>query len=136
MELDFTLLEKLGKNEALNAPQSRENREEAQGHSEPNKTPQSAKQSPTEETSKYTARKLLEPYEELDEARRIISLQAQAIHDAGDLRTDLAKGINNGAEPLELLLMALKCISLMTGEEAYYTMLSAKANEVYRPKGA
>lgn len=136
MELDFTLLEKLGKNEAINASESRENAEEAQGHSEPTKTPQNAKQSPTEEANKYTARKLVEPYEELDEARRIINLQAKAIQDAGDLRTDLAKGINSGAEPLELLLMAVKCISLMTGEEAYYTMLSKKANEVYSNKGA
>lgn len=136
MELDFSKLENMGKNEAVNAYESRETGEKVQGAGEACKTPQNANQGPTEEVNKYTARKLLEPYEELDEARKIISAQAQAIRDAGELRTDIAKGINKGAEPLDLLLMALKCISLMTGEEAYYRMLSAKAGEVYKHTGA
>ena len=49
----------------------------------------------------------------------------QNIKEAGDLRTQIIKGVQ-AREPVELLfLKAVKCIGKMTGEKAFYTTIEA-----------
>lgn len=60
---------------------------------------------------------------ELQERTRIREMYAtyqDNIKRAGSLRADLLKGIQRGEEPLALLLKAVECISLMTGDTVIY----------------
>ncbi len=40
---------------------------------------------------------------------------------AGQLRSEISKGIAAGEDTADLLLKALKCISCMTGDQVFYT---------------
>lgn len=44
----------------------------------------------------------------------------EAIIKSGTLRSDLTKGIQEGQDPCSLLLKAIECISLITGDKVFY----------------
>ena len=50
---------------------------------------------------------------------------------AGTLRSDIAKGIMQGEDPLALLLKALECIGLMTGEKALFQQEKEYLTAIY-----
>lgn len=54
-------------------------------------------------------------------SRQMYSSYQQNIKRAGTLREDIAKGLKRGEDPLAILLKAIECISLMTGDTAIYT---------------
>ena len=43
------------------------------------------------------------------------------IHKAGQLRTDILRGLQQGENSYNLLLQAMQCISFMTGDTVFYT---------------
>ena len=53
------------------------------------------------------------------------------IKKAGGIRTEIIKGLNAGEDPLDLLLKAVECISLLTGDTAIYTQGRETIQAVY-----
>lgn len=66
-----------------------------------------------------------------DQARQMYETYQQNIKRAGTLRGDIAKGILRGEDPLALLLKAVECISLMTGDTMIYTQSKKDLLAVY-----
>lgn len=65
------------------------------------------------------------PREDIGDRAEAYREYQQNIKEAGDLRTQIIKGVQAG-EPVELLfLKAVKCIGKMTGEKAFYTTIEA-----------
>lgn len=69
--------------------------------------------------------------QERDSYRQMCATYQQNIQRAGTLRTDITKGIQNGEDPLALLLKAVECISLMTGDTAIYAKSKEDLLAVY-----
>ena len=63
--------------------------------------------------------------------REMYSTYQENIQRAGMLRADILKGIQRGEAPLALLLRAVECISLMTGDTVIYTQTKADLLSVY-----
>lgn len=63
--------------------------------------------------------------------REAYSAYQQNIKRAGSLRGDLLKGIRLGEDPVALLLKAVECISLMTGDTAIYTQSQKDILAIY-----
>ena len=69
--------------------------------------------------------------QELDRAREVYKSYQNNIRAAGSCRSDILKGIKRGEEPLALLLKAVECISLMTGDTAIYAQGKADLQTIY-----
>ena len=66
---------------------------------------------------------------EQDEREKIRSAYTEYqdnIRKAGRLRVDINKDIATGVDPCSILLKAIECISLMTGDKAFYTANKGK----------
>lgn len=57
--------------------------------------------------------------------------QQENIRRAGQLRTDINKGVQAGEPIYKLLLKAIECISLMTGEKLFYDMNKKNLQTIY-----
>lgn len=68
---------------------------------------------------------------EVARAKAVYSEYQQNIRNAGDLRTDIIKGIQRAEDPAGLLLKAMECISLMTGDKVIYTQATADIKTIY-----
>lgn len=68
---------------------------------------------------------------EREKLREIYHIQQENIRRAGTLRSEILKGIKRAEEPTALLLKALKCISLMTGDTAIYTQSKKDISAIY-----
>lgn len=68
---------------------------------------------------------------ERDRVRRIYETYQENTRRAGTLRSDITKGIQRGEDPLALLLKAVECISLMTGNTAMYSQNKETILNVY-----
>ena len=97
------------------------------------KTPQKASQRATEGTE--TAGRLLAQYrQEKAEHERTLEVYREYqknIRESGSLRTDILKGAKAGEPPVALLLKAVKCISLMTGDTVFYSQLEGDIKSIY-----
>lgn len=97
------------------------------------KTPQKAPQRATEGTE--TAGRLLAQYrQEKAEHERTLEVYREYqknIRESGSLRTDILKGAKAGEPPVALLLKAVKCISLMTGDTVFYSQLEGDIKSIY-----
>lgn len=95
--------------------------------------------SPQRATEKATdteqAGRLLAQYKQ-EQAERERTLEAyrdyqRNIKESKGLRTEILKGIKAGEPPIALLLKAIKCISLMTGEAAFYSQIEGDVASIY-----
>jgi hypothetical protein len=68
---------------------------------------------------------------DITRARAVYSEYQQNIKHAGELRTDIIKGIKRAEEPADLLLKAIECISLMTGDRALYIQAEQDIKTIY-----
>lgn len=57
------------------------------------------------------------------------------IKNSGMLRADILKDIKLGKDPYNLLLKAIKCISLMTGDKHYYNQAKEDLQTIYKSLG-
>lgn len=55
----------------------------------------------------------------------------QNIARSGQLRTDIIKGVKAGESPYKLLLKAIECISLMTGDRLFLDATKADIKSIY-----
>ena len=68
---------------------------------------------------------------ELKRAREIIKEYQDNIRASGTLKSELLKGTNRGEEIPRLLLQACKLVSIMTGDELFYTIIERNVREIY-----
>ena len=69
--------------------------------------------------------------QEREHTRQMYSTYQQNIKKAGNLRGDILKGLKQGEDPLALLLKAIACISLMTGDTLILTQSKEDLVAVY-----
>lgn len=69
--------------------------------------------------------------QEREQARCVYATYQQNIKRAGTLRRDIATGIKEGGNPLPILLKAIECISLMTGDTVLYSQCKEDIVSVY-----
>lgn len=63
--------------------------------------------------------------------RAVYAAHQEAIHKAGQCRADINKGILSGESPFDLLLKAIECIALMTGEPLFYNQNREQIKSIY-----
>lgn len=63
--------------------------------------------------------------------REVYRAHQDAIRRAGILRADITKGIQAAESPHTLLLKAIECISLMTGDSLFHSQNKANMGAVY-----
>lgn len=68
---------------------------------------------------------------EREQLREMYSTYQENIKKAGSCRSDVLKGIKRGEDPLDLLLKAVECISLMTGDTVIYTQAKEDITAIY-----
>lgn len=68
---------------------------------------------------------------ERENARQMYATYQQNIKRSGTLRDDITKGLKAGEDPLNLLLKAVECISLMTGESVILAQCKEDLLAVY-----
>lgn len=105
MELDFTALNR------ITAKGVQEDFKEAQPDSQPTGQPADTGRA---------VNLLNAEQQEREKARQVYAEHQQNIKRAGTLREEIIKGIQQEEDPLTLLLSAIECISLMTGDTAIY----------------
>lgn len=133
MQLDFTAIRGNLAEKPLEAPviafNEKDSREVPTGAKSPQKAPQRA----TEGEEK--AGRLIAQYkQEQAEHERTLAIYREYQHnikESGSLRTDILKGANAGEPPVALLLKAVKCISLMTGDTVFYSQLEGDIKSIY-----
>ena len=69
--------------------------------------------------------------EERERLREAYSTYQENIKRAGSLRSDILKGMKRGEDPLDLLLKAVECISLMTGDSHIYSQSKGDILAIY-----
>lgn len=67
----------------------------------------------------------------IEQARKVYATQQENIKLTESLRGDITKGIQTGESPLSLLLKALECISLTTGDTLIYSEGKENLRAVY-----
>ncbi len=100
---------------------------------EPVKPAQKAPERAIEGTEQ--AGRLLAQYkQEQAEHERTLAIYREYQHnikESGSLRTAILKGAKVGEPPVALLLKAVKCISLMTGDTVFYSQLEGDIVSIY-----
>jgi hypothetical protein len=78
-----------------------------------------------------------EKYSKIDAEKQAAGQAPQAyaeyqenITKCSNLRANISKGITGGEDPTTILLKAIECISLMTGDKLYYDSNWAKMEEI------
>ena len=83
------------------------------------------------ETGSGALNRLSKEKQERENTRQMYDSYQQNIQRAGMLRSEIIKGIQRGEDPLAILLKALECISLMTGDTAMYSQSKEDLLAVY-----
>jgi hypothetical protein len=90
--------------------------------------------SPIQSTPRYV--KLEQDNKDLLEMRKNLKKQCENIRKSEHLRCKIYKGVKQGVDIEALLIDAIECISLMTGDTVFYTqnvrILKANAEKVKR----
>lgn len=68
---------------------------------------------------------------ELRRAREILKEYQDNTRASGTLKSEILKGTNRGEDIPRLLLQACKLISIMTGDELFYTIIERNVREIY-----
>lgn len=124
MSLDFTALDTIPLHIA------RKDFTEAIAHEEGNLA--LAIESPATEQNKGVHNHLLDQERiERERVREVYATYQNNIKKAGELRSNILKGLQAGEDPIALLLQAIECISLMTGDTVIYTQSKANILAVY-----
>jgi len=125
MQLDFTAIRGNLAEKPLESPVAAFNGLDCIEALEPVKPAQKAPERATEGTEQ--AGRLLAQYkQEQAEHERTLAIYREYQHnikESGSLRTAILKGAKVGEPPVALLLKAVKCISLMTGDTVFYSQL-------------
>ena len=127
MEIDFSVLDSL-KSDALKCPTSEDN-----SSAQPS-TPKEKENQPQgkyEGESGISFNKLNQLKQTNEKTAELYRQEQENIKKAGDLIPEITKGILTADNPLTLLLKAIKCIGLMTGNNAFYDQSIQDIKAVY-----
>lgn len=127
MEIDFSLLNNL-KNDALKCPTSKDNDNMRRST---HKLEKSQPQGKYEGESGNCFQKLNQLKQANEKAAELYRQEQENIKKAGDLIPEITKGILAAENPLALLLKAIKCIGIMTGNNAFYDQSIQDIKAVY-----
>ena len=72
---------------------------------------------------------------ERDNARQVYADHQENILKSSSLRSEINKDIYEAADPYIILLKAIKCIGLMTGDALFYTSNKDKLKDIYGTTG-
>lgn len=129
MQLDFRAIRGDPTEKPLESPTTALNGLDDIKPLEPVKTAQKAP-----ERTEQAGRLLTQYEQEQAEHERILAVYKEYQHnikESGDLRTAILKGAKVGEPPVALLLKAVKCISLMTGDTVFYSQLEGDIVSMY-----
>lgn len=133
MQLDFRAIRGDPTEKPLESPRTAFNGLDSIEVSGDAKTAQKAPERATEGTER--AGRLLAQYkQEQAEHERTLAIYRGYQHnikESGGLRADILKGTKAGEPPVALLLKAVKCISLMTGDTVFYSQLEGDIKCIY-----
>lgn len=124
MELDFTGLDKIASEPAktkISAPL------DSKGD---NYTPDPQKPA-TEPYKSFHSHILDREKLERENMRKAYHTYQENIRRAGSLRSEILKSMKRGEDPLNILLTAVECISLMTGDSVMYDQCKKDATAIY-----
>ncbi|NCD12085.1 MAG: hypothetical protein EOL93_06000 [Epsilonproteobacteria bacterium] len=127
MELDFSVLDNI-KSDALNCPASIGKNEMRTSISE---KAQSQPQSKYEGEKGISFNKLEQIRQDNKKQAEIYQKEQENIKKAGDMIPEITKGILAADNPLVLLLKAIECIGIMTGNNAFYSQSLNDIKTVY-----
>lgn len=124
MSLDFTGLDSI-------KPQTAQEDFREPLDNEEGTTPKGTEKTATGQNSGTHTHQLDKAKREREQVREDHRIYQENIRKAGDLRSDILKGLKIGEAPLALLLKAMECISKMTGDQHIYTQSKADIIAVY-----
>lgn len=132
MELDFSRLQNIEKNKAIERRnlKVKGDLDPIHGESEkPIKSQINAIKSEPKETPVYTS--LNQKKEAIKREKEVFREEKARIYKAEDVRTDILKGIKKGVSIEKLFIKAIDYISLTTGDTAFKTQAEKELTEVY-----
>jgi hypothetical protein len=97
----------------------------------PQKPATGSQEAMLEELGKVATIKLQREQEEHKKTLEIYREYQQNIKRSGQLRTDILRGVKAGEAPQVLLLKAVECISLMTGDSLFYRQIQQDLKAVW-----
>ena len=127
MEIDFSVLNNL-KNDALKCPTNEDN--DNMRRSTP-KLEKSQPQGKYEGESGNCFQKLNQLKQANEKTAELYRQEQENIKKAGDFIPEITKGILAADNPLDLLLKAINCIGIMTGNKAFYDQSLTDIKAVY-----
>lgn len=131
MGLDFTALNNIaiqGARRDFTDPLEKKGEQPAE---KPEKPATAQNTSPSGGADRVATNRLNREKQERENHRQMFSSYQDNIKRAGTLRSEITKGIQAGAEPLDILLKAVECISLMTGDTVIYSQCQKDIQAVY-----
>ena len=68
---------------------------------------------------------------EREQYQRANTAYQEAIRNAGTLRSDIIRGIQQGEDPRPLLMIACECIALQTGDSTFFNQAEENIRSIY-----
>ena len=127
MEIDFSVLDSL-KNDALKCPTNEDNYNTRRNT---HKIEESQPQGKYEGENSISFNKLNQLKQANEKAAELYRQEQENIKKAGDFIPEITKGILAADNPLDLLLKAINCIGLMTGNKVFYNQSLTDIKAVY-----
>lgn len=127
MEIDFSVLDNL-KSDALKCPTSEDNDNTRRNT---HKIEESQPQGKYEGESGISFHKLNQLKQDNEKVAELYRQEQENIKKAGDFIPEITKGILAADNPLNLLLKAINCIGLMTGNKVFYNQSLTDIKTVY-----
>lgn len=127
MELDFTALDNIAVQLAKEDFSEPITYTEGSNALQP-ETPARSENRAPQKTYNY---KLDKEAQERADIRKMYHAYQENIRQAGNLRTEILKGVQHKEDPVALLLKAVQCIGLMTGDTVIYNQCKADAVQAY-----
>lgn len=127
MNFDLSKLDDL-----FNASQSNDNKARDSNPPLDNKNLSKSLLEPHREGEQHKQYIMIERDKELQEnALKVYQKYQENIKRSNKLRTEILKNIKQGEDPYNLLLKAVECISLMTGDPHYYNQAKNDLRDIY-----
>ena len=127
MEIDFSVLDNL-KSDALKCPTSEDNDNTRRNT---HKIKESQPQGKYEGENSISFNKLNQLKQDNEKVAELYRQEQENIKKAGDFIPEITKGILAADNPLNLLLKAINCIGLMTGNKVFYSQSLTDIKAVY-----
>ena len=71
-------------------------------------------------------------YNPVAQQRAVYAAYQDAIIKSETLRSEITKGIQTREDPIDILLKAIECISLITGDKVFYALNEKNVKMTYR----